>query len=82
MTRMTTISVKRPVALARRLETTAAHRRVKKSRIVRDALNAALDGTRGPRARSFSAVAGDLIGCISGPGDLSYHPRHMRGFGR
>ena len=27
-------------------------------------------------------VAGDLIGSLEGPGDLSTSPRHMRGFGR
>jgi hypothetical protein len=27
-------------------------------------------------------LAGDLIGSLEGPGDLSTSPRHMRGFGR
>ena len=80
--RMTTISVKVPVPLAARLAAAAAHRRVKKSRLLRDALEAALDGRRTRRPRSFAAIAGDLVGCVTGPTDLSSNPRHLRGFGR
>jgi len=80
--RMTTISVKVPIPLAARLTATAAHRRVKKSRLVREALETALNGRRRSGPRTFAAVAGDLVGCITGPADLSSNPRHLRGFGR
>jgi len=74
--------VKLPAALAARLSAAAARRRISKSRIVRAALESALEHERGPRARSFAAVAGDLVGCVTGPVDLSTNPRHLRRYGR
>jgi uncharacterized protein len=32
--------------------------------------------------QSFLEVAGDLIGCLDGPGDLSTNPEYFAGFGR
>jgi hypothetical protein len=34
------------------------------------------------RQGSCLALAEDLVGCVEGPGDLSHHKRHMRGYGR
>ncbi|MGH7275782.1 MAG: hypothetical protein ACREIY_01995 [Candidatus Rokuibacteriota bacterium] len=82
MTRTTLLSVKVPAALGARLAAAAARKRSSKSGIVRSALEAALAAKRTPRARSFAAIAGDLAGCVSGPADLSHHPRHFRGYGR
>jgi hypothetical protein len=39
---------------------------------------------RGPvkrKVRSAADLAGDLVGSLRGPGDLSTSPAHMRGFG-
>jgi len=80
--RTTLVSVKIPSSLGARLAAAAARRRVSKSAIVRRALETALTRERGPRSRSFGAVAGDLIGCLSGPADLSSSPRRLRGYGR
>ena len=76
------LSVKLPASLGAKLAATAARRRVSKSVVVRRALETALTRERGPRARTFGSVAGDLIGCVSGPSDLSTTPRHLRGYGR
>jgi hypothetical protein len=34
-----------------------------------------------PEAVSILAAAGDLIGCVEGPSDLSTHPQHRLGYG-
>ena len=34
------------------------------------------------KALTVGDLAGDLIGSVEGPSDLSTSPRHMRGFGR
>lgn len=31
--------------------------------------------------QSFLEAAGDLIGCLDGPGDLSMNPKYFEGFG-
>ncbi len=80
--RLTTISVKLPVPLAEHLLATAGRRGVSKSTIVREALVKTLRDGAHRGGRSVLALAGDLIGRLEGPGDLSYNPRHMRGFGR
>ena len=76
------LSVKIPASLRARLTAAAARRRLSKSAIVRRALERELARERGPRPRSFGAVAGDLAGSLSGPADLSFNARHMRGYGR
>jgi len=60
----------------------AAERGQSKSSVVRKALEAALTRDRKPRARSFASLAHDLTGCVSGPIDLSHHPRHLHEYGR
>ena len=83
MTRTMLVSVKVPAALGAKLAVIAAERRLSKSDVVRQALEAALNRKRAvARRRSFTALAGDLAGCASGPVDLFHHPRHLRGHGR
>jgi hypothetical protein len=77
-----TLSVKLPAALDAKLAAAAARRRVSKSAVIRGALERALADAGGRRAGSFLALARDLHGCVTGPGDLSYHSRHLRGYGR
>jgi Arc/MetJ-type ribon-helix-helix transcriptional regulator len=79
---MRTISLKLPDALLRQLERAAKEEGHSKSDVIRSALQQYLNGAR-PRTRgSFLEAAGDLIGCVEGPGDLSHNPEHMEGFGR
>lgn len=79
---MKTVSFKLPVALAAKLTATAKRRRITKAAVVREALDSFLNGKRHiKKAGSVLELAGDLIGSLEGPGDLSYNADHMRGFG-
>jgi hypothetical protein len=81
---MKTISLKLPAGLHARLDRAARHRKQSKSELVRTALEQFLNGKhRAEPAGPVSALvlAGDLVGCAEGPGDLSADPRYMEGFG-
>lgn len=82
---MKTISLKLPAALHARLDRASKQRRQTKSTLVREALEQFLNGERHlPRNRPISALelAGDLVGCVAGPGDLSTKPKCQEGLGR
>jgi hypothetical protein len=49
---------------------------------VRDALEQMLNGTRAAKPLSALDLAGDLAGCLQGPGDLSTNPKYLEGYGR
>jgi len=79
---MKTLTVKLPASLNARLTRTAKQRGQTKSEVVREALETLLNGSDAKRtARSALELAGDLVGCIEGPGDLSTNPKYMDGFG-
>jgi predicted DNA-binding protein len=78
---MKALSVKLPDPLETRLAAAAKKRRVSKSSLVRDALEAFLEAD-GIQAGSALDVVRDLAGSIHGPGDLSYNKAHLRDFGR
>jgi len=80
---MKTISLKVPPALSAKLERVAKARGQSKSEVVRAALEQFLNGER-PAGRPLSALelAGDLVGCAEGPGDLSTNPKYMEGYGK
>lgn len=79
---MKTISLKVTENLLRQLERTAKEQGRSKSDVIRSALEQFLNGER-PAHRPMSALelAGDLVGCAKGPGDLSTNPKYMEGFG-
>jgi metal-responsive CopG/Arc/MetJ family transcriptional regulator len=79
---MKTISLKLTEDLLHKLERTARERGQSKSAVVRAALEQFLNGERA-KGRPLSALelAGDLVGCVEGPGDLSTNPKYMEGFG-
>lgn len=80
---MKTVTVKLPPALNARLDRAAKQRGQSKSDVVREALESLLNGLRGTRpARSALDLAGDLVGSIEGPGDLSTNPKYLEGLGR
>ena len=79
---MTTISLKMPETLAIRLENTARRRGVSKSTLIRAALEAYLQADRAQRPESALSRAADLVGVLSGPGDLSVNKDYLRDFGR
>jgi hypothetical protein len=77
-----TVSLKLPRALDAKLTAAAKRRRTTKSEVVRQALDSFLNGQKPRKKGSFLEVAGDIIGCIEGPGDLSTNPEYMRDFGK
>lgn len=81
---MKTISLKLPPGLHSQLVRAARQRKQSKSDLVRAALEQFLNRERRPNPkRELSALelAGDLVGCIAGPGDLSTNKKHMEGYG-
>ena len=75
---MRTVSFKLPVELDTKLSEIARRRHSTRSAVVREALEA-LEAL-GPL--SVTALAGDLVGSIEGPGDLSTNPAHLADFGK
>ncbi len=79
---MQTISLKLPDDLLAELEREARTRRITKSVLVRESLEAALRGRR-RRAISCYDLARDLAGAVKGlPRDLAHNPKYMEGFGK
>ena len=75
---MTTVSLKLPDDVLRDVETEARRRGVSKSAVIRDELVARLRRAHRPHAPVTCAdLAGDLIGSVTGPADLSTNPRYF-----
>lgn len=80
---MKTISLKLPDSLHAELQRAAKCGRRSKSDVMRTALEQYLHGERtAALPGSLLERAGKLIGCLKGPGDLSYNKKHMEGFGQ
>lgn len=79
---MKTLSVKVPDGLDARLAALARQQGASKSEIVRKALEGLLARNGRPRRGSALDLAGDLVGRVAGPGDLSFRKAHLRHFGR
>ena len=75
---MRTVSFKLPLELDRELNELARRRRSSRSALVREALQALTKGGR----PTIGELAGDLIGSLEGPGDLSTNPKYMADFGK
>jgi predicted transcriptional regulator len=75
---MRTVSFKLPGALDDALGKLARRRRASKSELAREALEALARGNR----RSVTALAGNLVGSIEGPRDLSTNTKYMAGYGK
>lgn len=81
---MKTISLKIPATLDARLDRAAKQRNESKSSLVRAALEQFLNGARAPASKtpvSALNLAGDVVGCVEGPGDLSTNRKYMEGLG-
>jgi len=78
---MKTISIKVSQALAARIEEAAEAAGRSKSDLLRDAMEQYLIRGETSPTRSFSSAAADLSGCLEGPDDLSFDPRHLEGYG-
>jgi metal-responsive CopG/Arc/MetJ family transcriptional regulator len=79
---MKTISLKLPDDLDKELTTRAEHKQITKSALIREAIEGYLAQAPGPRKGSSLELAGDLIGSVEGPGDLSYNKEHFKDYGR
>ena len=79
---MATISLKLPDPLAQRLTEIARSRRMSKSAVIRDALDAYLSASEPRPGGSALALADDARGVLAGPPDLSYNKKHLRNLGR
>lgn len=79
---MKTVSLRMAVTLDRKLAAAAKRRDVSKSDLIREAVESFLSSRDATRAGSCLDLAGDLIGSLEGPDDLSFNKRHMRGFGQ
>jgi predicted transcriptional regulator len=79
---MTTVTLKMPDVLARKLRVAADRQHVTRSALVRSAVARYIEEDL-PDASQPSAY--DLVeafaGSVQGPRDLSTHPRHMEGYG-
>lgn len=75
---MKPLSIKLPKRLQDILDELARSRGMSRSAVVREALEAY---AAGPNDRSATSAAGDLVGSLQGPRDLSTAAKHMRGFG-
>lgn len=79
---MQTISLKLPEDLLAELNREAKARRVTKSALVRESVEAALRHRSQRGAASCYDLAQDLAGSIKGlPRDLASNPKYMEGFG-
>jgi len=79
---MKTLSLKVPAQTERRLAAFAASRGMGKSEAIRAALEAYLKAEGRSGVGSVLELAGDVVGCVRGPGDLSTNPKYMKDFGR
>jgi len=79
---MKTLSLKIPETVEVRLAALARSRRQTKSALVRAALEAYLGRDKPAAGLSCLDLVADLAGSFEGPGDLSRHKRHLRGYGK
>jgi predicted DNA-binding protein len=81
-TTMKTVSLKLPDALDVKLSVFIRKRKVSKSVVIRDALEAYLAREEEADPSSFLESARDLYGSVDGPADLSTNPKHLDGYGQ
>ncbi len=80
-------TIKLPANLDRQLDALAKERKSTRAKVLRDALQALTQKKPGKSRTkklkgTVSELAGDLIGSIEGPGDLTSNPKYMAGYGR
>ena len=71
-----------PENLAAKLAAVARKRGRSKSAVIRQLLEEQLDRGLAVPADSCLELAADLVGCVEGPGDLSFNKRRLEGLGR
>jgi len=79
---MKTISLKLTESLDKKLSEAAAKRVESKSALVREALESYIQNEKTVQQGSCLELAQDLMGRVEGPRDLSFHKKHLKGFGK
>ena len=77
-----TLSFKVPPSLRERLILAAKRAHVDRSTLIRNALEESLSKQGDRPGGSVADLAADLLGSVSGPGDLSTNKARMKGYGR
>jgi predicted transcriptional regulator len=77
-----TLRVEVTETVAARLAFLARRRKTKRSVIAREASALYLSSQEPTSRDSFLGLARDLVGCVSGPTDLSVGKKHRKGYGR
>ena len=76
---METLSFKLPPELRARLAQEAKRRQVRQSTIIRESLEKTLARARAPKREVTCAdLAGDLVGSVAGPRDLSVNATYLK----
>lgn len=71
------ITVKLPRSACVKISRLARSRGLTQSAVIREAIA----GLKEPAAQTFLEAAGDAVGCVDGPADLSTNPIHLEGYG-
>lgn len=80
---MKTLTVKLPDDLARQLDQAAGRKGCTRSALIRQSLvNYLVENRASGQGPSALDLAGDLVGCVDGPADLSSTPEHPADYGR
>ena len=77
---MKTLSFRIPEYLDARIESLARRTSTSKSAVIRDAIEKML-AEDGARPSSRLDLIADLVGCVKGPGDLSWNKKHLDALG-
>jgi predicted transcriptional regulator len=77
---MKPVSLKLSQELQELIDRLAAERHLSRSAVVREAIQMYANAATGSEG-SAADVAGDLVGALRGPRDLSTAATHLRGFG-
>ena len=78
---MKTLSLKLPDELDAKLTSAAQRHFTTKSELIRQALQVYLNDTQKIKPASVLELAGDLVGSLEGPADLSHNKDYMQGYG-
>ena len=79
---MKTLTVKVPEELDARLTAIAARRGENRSTLIRTAIEHIVESDENITPSSCLDLTRDLVGCVDGPGDLSYNRKHLKGYGK
>jgi len=79
---MKTIAIKLPDDLLARIRDAAMKRGETRSAVMREALQEYFSGKKDQNDLSCLDLAGDLVGSMEGPPDLSTNQAYMNGYGK